>query len=273
MSRKGWIVLAIILSTGAGVLVFYAPRSLPESYLSNKEAQEKRKALEDFMATSRNDLIPAEKVMTRFWDKNLRAGQVTFADSLAAFWIRKNNPVMACKALEERAVQTEKPYYYEKAFDLYLSALEVAEPETLSLLLFALQEFASKALEKDSLMPSAHIALAVAEVRQSGAPMQGVMRLCRLLERDPSNRKALVQLGHFSVMSGQWDKALERYRAAWEAGPGDASVAFYLADTYARLGQTDSARRWLEKVKHLEANEATRTSVLNYFEENYNLSL
>lgn len=273
MSRKGWIFLAVCLSSGVAFAAFWAPRSLPDSFLRDKENQERLKALEDFMVTSRNDLAPAEKVITRLWDKNLRAGQVTFADSLAAFWIRKNNPIMACKALEDRALLTDRPFYYEKAFDMYLGAVEVAEPETSSLLLSALREFALEALKKDSLMPSAQIALAVAEVRESGTPMQGIIRLKRLLERDPANRKAWVQLGHFSVMSGQWDKALDRYRAAWNAGPEDASIAFYLADTYARMGRNDSARLWLQKVSRLEANDATRASVITYFQENYNLTL
>lgn len=273
MSHTGWIFLAVCLSAAMAIASFLAPRSLPEAFLREKERKERIKALEDFMVTSRNDLVPTERVITRLWDKNLRAGQVTFADSLASFWIRKNNPVMACKALEERALITDRPFYYEKAFDMYLGAVEVAESETLSLLLFALKEFASKALKKDSLLPSAQIALAVAEVRESGTPMQGIMRLRRLLERDPANRKALVQLGHFSVMSGQWDKALERYRAAWNAGPEDASIAFYLADTYARMGRKDSAQLWLQKLSRLEANNATRTSVISYFQENYNLTL
>lgn len=273
MTRAGWLILAFSLSAAVAVGAFLAPRSLPESFISEKEKKERLAALHNFMESSRNDLVPEERVTTRMWGKNLRAGQVTFADSLAAFWMKKNNLLMACDALQQRALQTRRPYDFEKAFDMYHRALEVSEDEKQSLLLTALVEFAEKALEHDSLMPSAHIALAVSEVYESGAPMKGISRLRRVLERDPSNPKALVQMGHFSVMSGQLDKALERYRAAWNARPADASIAFYMADTYARSGEEDSARIWLIKVNALEADESARVSIQDYFDKNFNITL
>lgn len=87
----------------------------------------------------------------------------------------------------------------------------------------------------------AKLAEAVALV-QGQEPMRGIMMLREIVQEDPDNVEAHWHLGLFSVQSGQFDKALERFKKVRdldaEAFP---DVWFYLGRTYATLDSTDQA--------------------------------
>ena len=44
-----------------------------------------------------------------------------------------------------------------------------------------------------------------------GAPMQAIGMLLEVLKENPDHEKALMWLGNFSMMSGQWEKAVDRF--------------------------------------------------------------
>ena len=88
-------------------------------------------------------------------------------------------------------------------------------------------------------------------------PMQGIMLLRGILEEDPDNADAHWQLGLFSVQSGQYDKALERFRKVIELDPENFPDAwFYLGRTYATLDSNDQAIASLQKYKTLTQDTA-----------------
>jgi len=73
------------------------------------------------------------------------------------------------------------------------------------------------------------------------APMQGIGLLKEVEQADPNNIKALVNLGYFSVRSGQFDKAEERFNRALEVDPEYIEAYLYLADLYEKQQQTGKA--------------------------------
>ena len=83
-------------------------------------------------------------------------------------------------------------------------------------------------------------------------PMRGIMMLREILEEDPDNVEAHWHLGLFSVQSGQYDKALERFKKVIELDPKNFPDAwFYLGRTYATLDSNDQAIASLKKYKTL----------------------
>ncbi|MCS7086728.1 MAG: tetratricopeptide repeat protein, partial [Bacteroidia bacterium] len=62
----------------------------------------------------------------------------------------------------------------------------------------------------------------------SSNPMNGIQRLKQVLEKNPRHYRANLELGKFSMMTGQWDKARERLQTAANVDPGRWEAHFYL---------------------------------------------
>ena len=65
------------------------------------------------------------------------------------------------------------------------------------------------------------IAEGMRSVMKSEAPMQGIMMLKQVLEKEPGNVKANLALAVFSVVSGQYDKAHDRFQQVIDAEQKD----------------------------------------------------
>ena len=62
------------------------------------------------------------------------------------------------------------------------------------------------------------VAAAVEKVR-GASPMEGILELKALAEANPPNVDAVIELGRFSIQSGQLDKAKERFVQAIDLAP------------------------------------------------------
>jgi tetratricopeptide (TPR) repeat protein len=93
-------------------------------------------------------------------------------------------------------------------------------------------------------------------------PMRGIMMLREILEEDPDNAEAHWHLGLFSVQSGQYDKALERFKKVVELdAEGFPDAWFYLGRTYATLDSIDQAITSLRKYRTLVQDTAIANGV------------
>ena len=95
--------------------------------------------------------------------------------------------------------------------------------------------------------------LGSAYVSGTANPMQGIQLLLEVVKEDPKNVKANTNLGLFSMRSGQFDKAVTRFKTVIEQKP-DPEAWFYLATSYENLGQNKDAILAFEKSKELAAN-------------------
>ena len=74
-----------------------------------------------------------------------------------------------------------------------------------------------------------------------GAPMTGIAMIREVAEKDPKNAYAQLTLGEASLMSGQLDKAIERFKAVVQQQPENIQAAIMLADTYERMNKIEEA--------------------------------
>ena len=81
----------------------------------------------------------------------------------------------------------------------------------------------------------------------TGNPMEAITLLREVVEEDPKHRDGLFHLGEFSRMSGQLDRALDRYASILEYYPSDHEAATRYAETLADLGRRDEAQQFVAK--------------------------
>ncbi len=72
----------------------------------------------------------------------------------------------------------------------------------------------------------------------NGAPMQAIGLLREVIQVDSNHVGANFWLGEFSLMSGQYDKAIERFNKLLQMQPANAEFCIKLAQSYQGAGQT-----------------------------------
>ena len=95
--------------------------------------------------------------------------------------------------------------------------------------------------------------LGVAYVSGTQNPMQGIQLLLGVVKEDPKNEKANMNLGMFSMKSGQFQKAIDRFKTVIAVKP-TPEAWFYLATSYENLGQKPEAILAYQKSKELAAD-------------------
>ena len=108
---------------------------------------------------------------------------------------------------------------------------------------------------------SGTIATQVIEARrlmQSETPMQGILMLRDIIEKDPDNTEVLWILGEASMQTGQFEKAVTRFERLTEVdNTGEFLVAhLYLGEAYVQLGKTEQAIESFNRFIESDSDEA-----------------
>jgi predicted Zn-dependent protease len=74
-----------------------------------------------------------------------------------------------------------------------------------------------------------------------GAPMQAIGMLLEVLKENPDHEKALMWLGNFSMMSGQWDKAVDRFHHLTQINPEVEMYWLNKSQSLLQMGDTIAA--------------------------------
>lgn len=100
-----------------------------------------------------------------------------------------------------------------------------------------------------------------------GSPMQGIMMLLDVVKQDPKNRAANLNLGLFAMKSGQFDKAVERFKTLIAENPNDFEPNFYLAESYRQLGMKKEAIEAYQKSRQLMPDTQVDRRIDQYIKE------
>ena len=84
--------------------------------------------------------------------------------------------------------------------------------------------------------------------------MQGIQQLLSVVRKDSTNMKAQMMLGVGGLVSGQFDKSIERLNKVVAQQPQNAEAVAYLADAYAGKGDKANAVKWYNVSKRLINN-------------------
>lgn len=205
------------------------------------------------MSINANLAAEIESLENAFTNAN-ESERLSISEQLAQKWDDVNQPAPA--AFYNEIIAMAKPDYasWLKTGDRFTAAYQATQDTTVQAGL--VQKAITAYQEANKLNPNgldAKTGLGIAYVSGTPNPMQGIQLLLEVVKADPKNVKANTNLGLFSMRSGQFDKAVERFKTVIEQQP-DPEAWFYLASSYENLGQNEDAILAYQKAKELAAD-------------------
>jgi tetratricopeptide (TPR) repeat protein len=94
-----------------------------------------------------------------------------------------------------------------------------------------------------------------------GSPMEGIGMVREVASRDSNNIHAQITLGEASLVSGQLDKAIERYKTVVRIQPDNLEAIFRIAETYEQMKKNAESVEWYRKSLPLIKNPEIKKEV------------
>jgi tetratricopeptide (TPR) repeat protein len=233
----------------AASIVTAATVSAPAKAAIGEGLAVKINELEGELAKASEDAkLPIQKQLAARWDDVNQPAPAAFyyqaiarTDNSFTAWLNAGNRFNdAFKIEQDTAVS---PAYISNAVEAFTNALKL-KPESLD----------------------AKTGLGVAYVNGGASPMQGIALLREVVAKEPNNFSANLNLGMFSLKSGQYDKAVQRFKTIIAIKPSIESY-FYLAEAYKQLGQKTEAIAAYEKCKDLIPDPVFGQRIDQYIKE------
>jgi len=98
-------------------------------------------------------------------------------------------------------------------------------------------------------------------------PMEGIQKIMQVVEKDSNNVFAQTILGHGSVISGQYDRAISRFGKVLELEPENLEAIMMMAEVYERKADKISAIKWYRRANELVKNPDLKSELQRRIEE------
>ncbi len=95
----------------------------------------------------------------------------------------------------------------------------------------------------------------------SATPMEGILKIREVVEKDSGNIYAQMMLIQGSLLSGQYDKAINRLQMVNRLEPANVEAIVLLADIYDRTGDKTNAVIWYRKSLQYVKQPEARTEI------------
>ncbi len=260
------IVLAVLLVVGI--------YSLPKVVVNNDSTEESAFIDETVPGgiVDHSTEIP-EEVQPRivFWKNRLFSNgriqpNIESLDSLMAVFMEINKYDSAAYYAAMYAEELNQLPLWQKAGDAYFEAFTFAlDKPKIDFLGGKAREIYQKILEEqpDNYDVQHNVAMTYVS---SSSPMQGIMMLRDILEKDPDNQRTLMSMGRMSIQTNQFENGVERFESYVRYYPQDIEGNFFLGVCYYETGQLVKAKAQFNKVKELGADEQIITAADEYLE-------
>jgi tetratricopeptide (TPR) repeat protein len=189
-------------------------------------------------------------------------------ERLAAEWELNNEPALAAYYYSEYAEKSGETEKFTKAGDLYYQAFRAAVDSVYrnQMAHLAIDNY-QVVVDKGDADNQTKTNLGVLIVETAPNPMQGITLLREVVENDPQNENAQLQLGFFSYKSGQYDKAVERFEKVLEINPVRTDALLYIGEAYLANENKDKAIEYFERFLQISDNAAMRREVEDYIKQ------
>ncbi len=97
----------------------------------------------------------------------------------------------------------------------------------------------------------------------SGSPMQTIMMLRQVLDEDPSYVPAIMSMGALSMQSGQYDKAVDRFKQVLKIDSKNINAKLGLAYSWIETGKVPEAKKLLEEISSYDVGEVLQNEISN----------
>ncbi len=238
------------------------------------EEQPTNRIDEDYVAVAAKKLLTPQ-MAAEISDKEARLKssasdkeQITIAKDLAHTWDDLNVPAPAAFYYLSIARKENTAENWLNAGNRFNDAYKLTQ-DTLAqptFLVNAVESF-KKALQLAPDNLEAQTGLGIADVNGGApSPMTGIGLLLGVVAKDPKNLKANLNLGLFSMKSGQFEKAVQRFKTVVEQKP-EVEPYFYLAESYKQLGMKPEAIAAYQKCKEMVVDAAFNQKMDEYIKE------
>jgi tetratricopeptide (TPR) repeat protein len=85
----------------------------------------------------------------------------------------------------------------------------------------------------------------------SDNPMQGILEVRKVVQEHPDNLYGQMVLGMGGKKSGQYDKAIERFKIVLNKEPENLEAIFHMAETFELKGDKANAVIWYQKARDI----------------------
>ena len=250
MKQTQWIVLG--LCTGLFLVLYFGC----ETKAPEQKAIEKSRALNIETTTITNLLRDAKSQLTGNGSSDVLSLEAMLEQSatdtqrlevlkkLSGTWFDLGFPAIAGFYAEEVANTQASANAWSMAGTTYMICLQRPQEEKVKAFCLerAVASFESAISENpEDPTHKLNLALVYTEQPPQDNPMKGILMLRDLNQQDPENPAVLYHLGRLAIMTGQFEKAVERLSAGLKSKPDSKRIACLLSEAYQGLGDTQNA--------------------------------
>jgi tetratricopeptide (TPR) repeat protein len=204
---------------------------------------------------AKESLSPEQASRISLLEKSITRGDVNnqklhLYHQLARFWkdsVRVFEPYAWYTAEAARLENSENSLTF--AAHLFLENLSTEEnPSLKQWKALQSKDLFERSLKINPANDSSQVGLGIVDLYGGlASPMEGIQKIRKVADEHPDNIYAQMTLGHASMMSGQFDKAIERFEIVLRAEPNNLEAILSLADASERSGDREKAISWYNK--------------------------
>ncbi|MBL0267481.1 MAG: tetratricopeptide repeat protein [Chitinophagaceae bacterium] len=222
------------------------------------------------LAMAKKQLSPDQVVRITTLENSISRGdvkdqQIHVYHQLAKFWsdsARIFEPWAWYTAEAARLENSEKSLTF--AAQQFLDNLQADEvPERRKWKALQAKDLFERSLQINPANDSAKIGLGGAYLFGgiSATPMEGILKVREVADKDSTNIYAQMMLGKGSLLSGQYDKALDRFLKVVRMDPKNLDACLLLGEVYERTGDKAKAISWYQQSLPLTKQEEVATAI------------
>ena len=258
-------LISVTASVGLVVILFYFGKTVTSGNKNNPPAQSVSNEIniDTILNHAKEQLRPEQITWLGTLEKSVTRGdvknqQLDIYHQLAHFWkdsIRIFEPYAWYEAEAARLEYSEKSLTF--AAHLFLDNLRGEEnPQLKKWKALQAKDLFERSLKINDKNDSSLVGLGASFIFGNIAdnPMEGILKVRQVIERDSTNIFAQMVLGHGSVISGQYDKAIDRFERVVRLQPNNLEAIIMIAETYERKADKPFAIMWYEKAVNLVNN-------------------
>lgn len=260
--RKQQLVLVL---TGILLLVglyFFGNTVAPKKPLPSSEAANAPELLtaEQVIAKYKSNLDTQQlQIITQLENSVVRGDvhnqQIHVYHQLASYWsdTLHHEEIGAYYSGEAAKLENSEKSLTFAAHLLLDNMLSATDPSMQRWLATKAKELFDKALTLNPNNDSSKIGVGVCYMFGgiSDSPMQGILAIKEIADKDPDNMYAQMMLGLGGIQSGQYDKAAERFLTVVKKQPDNVEAVLDLAGVYERLDNKTEAVKWYKNALNL----------------------
>lgn len=265
----GFLLLILLFFFGNTI-----PPKKPAPVAENTPHIEKKLDPEKLLTHAKEKLTPQQLEKVTSLENSVKRGdvknqQLNVYKQLASFWrdsIRLFEPYAFYTAEAAKLENSEKTLTF--AAHLFLNSLKTeSDPAMQNWLATNAKDLFQQALKVNPSNDSSKIGLGACYIfgNISDNPMEGIAAIREVVQRDPGNMFGQMILGLGGIKSGQFDRAIERFKIVADKQPENLEAILNLAEAYDQKGDKANAIKWYtivkEKVSNPEAQKELDTRI------------